>query len=408
MDLFSPTTSDDVVDLVQGAVAGKTALEIIGGGSKRGWGHAVTANAQVSTAALTGITLYEPEELVISMRAGTSMAELEAALSENGQHLAFEPPDLGPLYGQVAAAGTIGGAIASNLSGPRRVSAGAARDHILGFKAVNGRGESFKSGGRVVKNVTGFDLPKLMTGSFGTLAILNDITLKVLPAPPVTKTLVLLDQTPHEAVISMAKAHQLPFAPSASVFLPTSLSTQDARSMTAIRFEGREGSLKHRVEETRKALAQTWQTTILETTILETQESVALWHHIGSGAPFVGREHQVWQISVPPTALAKVSEQILQQVEGQAYFEGSGLIWLSLAPSDDAHAELVRQASKASGGSAMLLRADEAVRAHVPVFEPLPGPLKSVTEQLRASFDPLAILNPGRMGPPKVSEGDRA
>jgi len=393
MDVLAPQNTDEVIDAISGAGASGTALEIIGLGSKRGWGHKVQADTQLSTKGLTGITLYEPEELVISLRAGTPMTDLEAALTENGQHLAFEPPDLGPLYGRAAGVGTIGGTIACNLAGPRRIDAGFARDHILGFKAINGRGENFKSGGRVVKNVTGFDLSKLMTHSFGTLAVMTDVTLKVLPAPPATKTLLLMDQTPTEAVAAMAEAYQLPYSPTGSAYLSASLSPQDGRAITAIRFEGWQGSLAHRLEATLNALAVS-----CETIVLETEAAKALWQWLRDGAPFVHDQRQIWQLSVPPTRAADVSQAILQQAEGDAYFEGSGLIWLGLTPSGDAEAELVRQVTRAARGSATLLRADETVRDKVAVFEPQPAPLRAITEEVRASFDPLGILNPGRMG----------
>ena len=180
---FVPTSEAEVVAAVRWAIADGQSLAVSGSGSKLGWGRPIDAAASLSLSALGGIDLYEPEELVLSAHAGTKMSELEQRLAQHGQQLAFEPPDLGPLFGVPAGHGTLGGAIGCNLSGPRRIAAGAARDHVLGFSGVNGLAEPFKAGGRVVKNVTGFDLSKLLTGSFGTLAILTHITLKVLPAP---------------------------------------------------------------------------------------------------------------------------------------------------------------------------------------------------------------------------------
>jgi glycolate oxidase FAD binding subunit len=177
MELLSPASLEEAAGIVRDAAAAKTPLEILGAGTKRGFGRPVDATKQVTTAAMSGILSYHPEELVLTARAGTHMREIVVALAERGQHLAFEPPDFTALYAPDAAgsprADTLGGVLATNLAGPRRFAAGAARDHFLGFSGVNGRGEIFKAGGAVVKNVTGYDLPKLLAGSFGTLALVD-------------------------------------------------------------------------------------------------------------------------------------------------------------------------------------------------------------------------------------------
>ena len=162
-----------------------------GHGSKRAIGRPAQTDLTLDLSALSGITLYEPEELVLSAKAATPLAEIEALVAAKGQQLAFEPMDYATLLGGVAGRGTIGGALAANLSGPRRIKAGAARDHFLGFSAVSGRGETFKSGGRVVKNVTGYDLCKLIAGSWGTLAAMTEVTIKVLPAAETEETLLI-------------------------------------------------------------------------------------------------------------------------------------------------------------------------------------------------------------------------
>jgi glycolate oxidase FAD binding subunit len=391
---LTPSNNDEVIEIINEAGASKQGLEVVGHGTKRGWGHPVKAEASLSTSKLSGIALYEPQELVVSLRAGTPMSELNQELESHGQHLAFEPPDFGPLFAHSPGLGTIAGAIASNLAGPRRIDAGAARDHILGFTAINGRGEEFKSGGRVMKNVTGFDLSKLMCGSFGTLAVITDITLKVLPSPPATKTLTVMDLSAGEAVKIMTAAFNLPHAPSAAAFLPAPLSEQESRSQTLIRFEGWQGSLDHRIAATQKAIAAQ-----SDSKVLDTERSLEVWRKVRDGAPFAKDQSQLWQLSVPPFSAAKVSDAILQQAKGQAYFDCcGGLIWLSLEPTDDAHAQLVRQVIRQAGGSAMLLRAEPEVRARVDVFEPLPEPLSKVTQELRQGFDPFTILNPGRLG----------
>ncbi|HYZ31649.1 MAG TPA: FAD-binding protein, partial [Crenalkalicoccus sp.] len=180
-EALAPATEDEIAQAVAAAAAAREPLAIEGRGSKRGLLRPVQAARTLSLRNLTGITLYRPQELVLSARAGTPLEEIQAALAERGQHLIAEPPEPGPLFG--TAGSTIGGVVAANLSGPRRITWGAMRDHVLGIRAVNGKGEVFRSGGRVLKNVTGLDLCKLLTGSHGTLGVITEVTLKVLPAP---------------------------------------------------------------------------------------------------------------------------------------------------------------------------------------------------------------------------------
>ena len=206
MTTFTPSTSAEVLSAVQWALSENAPLEILGAGTKRGIGRPVQAAHTLDLSHLTGVTLYEPEELVLTAKAGTPLAEIEKMLAERNQQFAFEPIDYGPLLGQAPGRATIGGVLAANLSGPRRLKAGAARDHILGIQAVSGRGEAFKSGGRVVKNVTGYDLSKLMAGSWGTLAVVTDLTFKVLPAAETETTLALRGLADEDAVEAMALA----------------------------------------------------------------------------------------------------------------------------------------------------------------------------------------------------------
>jgi glycolate dehydrogenase FAD-binding subunit len=217
---FRPESVEQVTEAVAWAAAEKTPLEVVGRGSKRDFGRPMQTGHGLDLSALSGITLYEPEELVLSARAGTPMAEIEAALRDKNQQMAFEPADLAPLYGGALGAGSIGGTIACNLSGPRRIKAGASRDHILGFQAVSGRGEAYKSGGRVVKNVTGYDLSKLLAGSHGTLSVLTDVTIKVLPAPEKTRTVLLHGLDDAGAAVAMQRAMNSAHEVSAAAHLP--------------------------------------------------------------------------------------------------------------------------------------------------------------------------------------------
>src|SRR5438045_4268573 len=183
MARLTPTDIDELREAVAEALAAEEPLEVVGGGSKRRLGRPLQTAHTLELSRLSGIRDYAPSELVLTAGAATPLAEIERALSEHNQMLAFEPPGWGGLLGVEDAAPTLGGILACNLSGPRRIKAGAARDHFLGFSAVSGRGEIFKAGGKVVKNVTGYDLPKLMAGSYGTLAALEEATVKVLPQP---------------------------------------------------------------------------------------------------------------------------------------------------------------------------------------------------------------------------------
>src|SRR5262249_33314264 len=205
-DTLKPRDSKEVEDAVQWALADGKALEIVGGGSKRAIGRPAQTDLTLDLSGLSGVTLYEPEELVLSAKAGTPIAEIETLVAAKGQQLAFEPMDYAAVLGGIAGRGTIGGVLAANLAGPRRIRAGGPRDHLLGFSAVSGRGESFKSGGRVVKNVTGYDLCKLIAGSWGTLAAMTEVTLKVLPAPETEETVLVRGLAPEKAVAAMTTA----------------------------------------------------------------------------------------------------------------------------------------------------------------------------------------------------------
>ncbi len=215
------------------SVRGET-LELSAGGSKRGYGRKVDAAHTLDLSAFAGIRLYEPEELVLTAGAATDLGEIERALAAARQHLAFEPPDWRHLWGSNAAP-TLGGVIACNLSGPRRLRDGAARDHHLGFRAVSGRGEQFKSGGRVVKNVTGYDLSKLIAGSFGTLAAATEVTVKTVPAPEETRTLLLSGLGDAEALAAMTAALAAPYEVSGAAHLPGDAHSAAPRRPCAVR-----------------------------------------------------------------------------------------------------------------------------------------------------------------------------
>ena len=249
---LKPRDASDVETVVRDAVAGGQTLEVVGQGSKRAIGRAAQWDYTLDLCSLSGITLYEPAELVLSAKAGTPIAAIEAAVAAENQELAFEPMDLGPALGLAAGQGTLGGVIAANLSGPRRIKAGAARDHFLGFTAVSGRAETFKSGGRVVKNVTGYDLSKLMAGSWGTLAVMTDVTVKVLPRAESEATVIVLGLDDGAGVRLLNTAMGSAGEVSAAAFVPAGvaerlpLAVAGGRSVAALRLEGVPPSIAHR------------------------------------------------------------------------------------------------------------------------------------------------------------------
>jgi glycolate oxidase FAD binding subunit len=403
---FKPETPEQVLEAVSWALAEEQSLDVAGSGSKAALGRPAETDNRLDMAAIAGIVLYEPEELVLTARAGTSMAEIEAALAEKDQQLAFEPGDLGPLLGAVGGSsnvsGTLGGVVACNIAGSRRVKVGAARDHLLGFHAVSGWGEGFKSGGRVVKNVTGFDLSKLITGSFGTLAVMTEVTVRALPAPEKTRTVLVFGCADDTAVRAMTAALQTPYEVSGATHLPADIAATSkvaavaaaGGAVTAVRVEGPGPSVEFRCGALRDLMAP-----FGEVEELHSANSLAFWREVRDVAYFAGAgERQVWRLSVPPADGARVAEQVLSAIKGHVFYDwGGGLVWLALAPSADAGHDAVRAAISATGGHATLVRAEDALRAKVPVFQPQPGPLAALTRRIKQGFDPKGVLNPGRM-----------
>jgi glycolate oxidase FAD binding subunit len=398
---FIPRGEAEVVDAVRWAIAGKHPLAISGAGSKQGWGRPSDATSSLSLKALGGIDLYEPEELVLSARAGTRMSELEQRLAQHGQQLAFEPPDLGPLFGREAGQGTLGGAVGCNLAGPRRIAAGAARDHVLGFSGVNGLGETFKAGGRVVKNVTGFDLSKLLSGSFGTLAVMTQITLKVLPAPEESRSILVVGADAAGAIGVMGTALRSPHEIDGAAYLPVRAAqrsrvmaiAQGVKPVVALRLEGAAPSVAARGTALKDLLKDRGE--IVE---LATVESRILWGEIRDVAPYVtDATRAVWHISVPPATGAKIATETATE-DDDVYFDwGGGRIWLASAEDVATTAMRVRRAVIGVGGHATLIRAADAARRTVPVFQPPSGAEAALIARLKDNFDPHRILNPGRM-----------
>ncbi|MBG0803662.1 glycolate oxidase subunit GlcE [Methylocystis sp. H4A] len=387
----------DAVDAICAAKAKGDCCAIVGGGSKSGLGRYAPQAQALSTAALTGVTLYEPNELVLSARAGARLSEIEALLDQHGQQLAFEPMDYGLVFRAEAGGATIGGAIAVNAAGPRRIKAGAARDHLLGFRCVTGRGELVKSGGRVMKNVTGYDLSKLVCGSYGTLALLTELTLKVLPKPETECTLLAIGADEAESLALLRRATATPCEPSALAMLPAGAAPLALNAdAAAIRLEGPAISVTARRDDLVARLARGG----LRFETLDEYDSKTLWRGLRDAAPVAAKVGQVWRMSVAPSEGFAVVERIRRAgapMLAHFYDWAGGLIWLCLETAPDAYAAVVRSAVNASGGHATLIRASEEVRATVDVFHPQPAALTALTRRVKNSFDPAHILERCRM-----------
>jgi glycolate oxidase FAD binding subunit len=410
VDTLKVRDAKDVEEVVRAAIANEQPLEIIGHGSKRSIGHTMATNAVLDLSALSAVTSYEPNELIVTLQAGAPVADVLSLIDSKNQQFAFEPMNTAPLLG-TPALGTIGGMIAAGLAGPRRIKAGGARDHLLGAHAVSGFGDSFKTGGKVVKNVTGYDLCKLLAGSWGTLSVMTEVTLKVMPKPEAERTLLLHGLDDAAANKAMTAALGSPFDVSAAAHLPKSAFRArtdgltdglgdvagQSEALTLLRLEGITASAAHRAGSLRELLAPFGTATLIQDTA-----SSALWALIRDVLPFAAGgalgAWPVWRIVCPPASGAALGAQLARETGGDVIYDwGGGLIWAALPPKGDAHAPAVRQRADAVGGHATLIRAAEDVRRSVDVFHPQAQGVAALSERVRASFDPKAILNRGRL-----------
>jgi len=425
-ETFRPDTEEQLGEAIAWASNEKKPLSVVGLGSKSVIGQLTSLDYTLDLSALWGITHYEPDELVLTARAGTPLSEIATALNDHNQMLAFEPMDFGPVLGLPAMddatsvdaiSGTIGGMVGAGFAGPRRIRQGGVRDHVLGFRAISGRGELFKSGGKVMKNVTGFDLSKLMTGSFGTLAVMSEISIKVMPKPDKARTVLVYGLSDEDAIRCMADALNSPYEVSSAAHLPVSLARRSSipmiadsnKSVTAIRVEGPEPSVASRCASLRDLLGKG-----RGNEELHTARSRAFWwatrdlDFLKSEIGVQDKDRaQVWRLSVPPSHGARVLSNLVNQCGGRGMYDwGGGQIWYVMPHQPDAAHTVVRGAIADCGGHATLVRADETVRAAVPVFQPQPEGLAALSMRIKKAFDPEGILNPGRMGAGSVEAGN--
>jgi glycolate oxidase FAD binding subunit len=406
-DILRPAADWELKSLILQCAERGTPIEVMGSGTKRAIGHPVRAGVIVSTSSLKGLTLYEPTELVMSARSGTLLSQIEVELAARGQMLPFEPLDfhhaLASSHATTAGTQTIGSVFATNNSGARRIAVGSARDHLLGVRAINGRSEQFKSGGRVMKNVTGYDVARLLTGSWGTLAILTEVTFKVAPLPDDMVTLIYTGLPDELAIQLMTQAMASPYEVSGAVHLaPAHVAriaepsvARTAASVTAIRIENFMKSVNYRKHALAEMLVAYGRPAELD---LET--SLKFWNSWRYTEPLRSTQTMLWRISTSPRQASRLVANVRRQMPVVASYDwAGGLIWLEVPSSADAGAADIRRAVAMFGGHATLIRADEGVRTMVEVFQPQTPSVERLTRGIKQAFDPLGVLNPGRMYP---------
>jgi glycolate oxidase FAD binding subunit len=384
--MIAPADEAGIIDAVKAARVAHEPLAIEGQGSKRGLLRPVQAARSLSTRALTGITLYRPAELIISARAGTPLAEIEAVLAEKGQQLIAESPYLNGVFG-TSAPPSIGGVVATNLSGPRRITWGATRDHLMGLRFINGVGEVIRSGGRVLKNVTGLDLCKLLSGSYGTFGVITEVTLKVLPAPETSATLLINAPDLVGAVTALSAGLGSPFGVSAAAVIE-----RNGHVTAALRLEDFAASVTYRIEKLR-AMLDNFGTQRL----LESDESRSFWRRVREVEPLeLGVDEALWRVSVRPSAGPKIAA-LASMIGGRSMLDwGGGLVWIAAAPGLANHA-VITEAVRTEGGATMLFRAPDDLRISAPVLPGTDQALHQIEKRVKHALDPDGLFNPGHL-----------
>ena len=399
VDVFEPQTEADVAGMIAAAAKDGTALSIFGGNTRAGFGDKVEGTP-FTTRNLKGITAYNPAEMTMTAWAGTPVADIEAALSDNNQTMIFEPADHRMMMGTEGVP-TIGGIFASNTSGPRRFVAGAARDSLLGVRFVNGDGEIIKSGGRVMKNVTGLDLVKLLAGSYGTLGVMTEVTFKVLPTSRAEATVVVSGLNDAEAALAMSAAMATSAEVSGAAHLPESVRWLFGQNglpegaATLLRIEGLPESVEDRVKRLESFMAAHG-----AVSRLAAEDSQQIWREIRDVTPFAedGACRPLWRVSAAPSVGHQLLAALRLEMGVNAFFDWQGgLIWMQMEA--EAEADLLRgYLKKLGGGHAELIRARNTIRAQVKAFEPQEKAVALLSQNIKRKMDPKGIFNPGRMG----------
>jgi glycolate oxidase FAD binding subunit len=386
---LTPSDEAEACAMVAAARGRGETFDIVGGGSRVGFGRPPEGKRRLSSAGLDGIVFHEPAEMVLRAKAGTPLAAIAAALDAHGQMLPFEPIDHRALYGG-GGEPTIGGSVAANASGPRRVSAGAARDSVIGLRLVNGRGEAIVTGGRVMKNVAGLDLVKLNCGALGTLGFLTEATFKLLPKPQSEATVVIRRLDDARAIAAMTAALGSPYGVSGAAMLSPGMGRDFSR--TFLRVEGVAAAVDHRADKLLALLAE-----YAPERVLTGDDSRRLWRAVRD-AEFLAEPHDraVWRVGVKPSRAFDFLARLGPHALAHLFDCGGGLVWLATEPTP-ADAAALRAALSPLGGHATLVRAPGALRAAVDVFPPQPDALVALTRRVKAAFDPDGLFNRGRM-----------
>lgn len=382
----------EVVEAVRVAREWKSPLNIVGAGTKRNLGRATASWGSVlDLSGLKGIVAYEPEELILTVQPGTPVAEIEALLAAKNQRLGFDPADWGPMLGSKPNVATIGGVMAADACDAAAVRFGRARDHLLGFRAVNGLGEAYKAGGKVVKNVTGFDLPKLMCGAFGTLGPMTELTLRLVPKAKFSTVLAVRDVSPVDGLALLRCAWASPLDATGLAYVPgvavkTFPEAGDiGKGVALIHLEGAAEPLREKVAALRALFGKC--------DLHDIADGDAIFRKIGDGAAFTDAD--VWRVVIPPASAARCISEISPQL-WLADWAG-GALWVGVDANDNAASERLREAAMRADGHATLMRASAETRARVPVFQPLSADMLALTRSVKNAFDPLGLFNPGRM-----------
>ena len=395
--MLTPTSEIQAADIIRNAAAERSTLAIIGNNTRSGFGNRVEATQTLSSRNLTGIVAYNPAEMVMTVKSGTPVADVEAALAASNQMMAFEPMDQRAIMATTGEP-TIGGVFAANVSGPRRYVAGAARDSLLGIRFINGQGEAIKAGGRVMKNVTGLDLVKLLAGSYGTLGFLTEVTVRVLPKPPAETSFVLSGLDDEAASHAMAAAMAMSVEVSGATHLPDSIKSRFLNGglpdgpATVLRLEGLAASVDARAQSLSAALGR-----LGSTTLFARDESKALWREIRDVSPYAGHPSKpLWRVSVAPSQGHKLVAALRLEAGVDAFYDWQGgLVWMQMEAEPEA--DLLRRYIKAlGGGHATLIRATS--RDSIAAFEPLSVVEAALSGRVKAKLDPVGIFNPGKMG----------
>ncbi len=388
VQLLQPHSETELSQMVAQSAALARPMEIAGGGTRRI--STQTLPDRLSTAGLNGITLYEPAALTIAAKAGTPVAQVATALAAEGQHLPFEPSDWRMLLGTVGEP-TIGGMVSAASAGPRRIQAGSVRDSAIGVRFVDGSGTIIKNGGRVMKNVTGYDLVKLMCGAWGTLGVLSEITFKVLPKPETTGTLVLRGLSTQKAVEALSLALGSPFDVNGAAHLG-----EGGEAQTFVRLEGFESSVRYRAQKLASQLAEFGESQ----TVFDPATSTQIWKSVRDVEPFAGKPGSVWRVSVRPSSAPALIDGISSKLAIETLLDwGGGLVWLRAVDADDSQmSEVLAFAMQKTGGSAQIVRKSELLEPSQAAFQPQSAAIGMLSAQLRRQFDPKGIFNRGWMG----------